>query len=511
MSIWLTPGRWRSQMLAFSVLAGFVLPGAAAQSDDSPGLRIEGNSIEIVFDPIFGKPVRWRSCYPDCKETNRELETVFVDASTKHGPLMISTKGSGAPALGPVSNTSLRETGSSTVVEFTNRLPGTNGVLVQRYEVPQTGYLVRYQADFRNAGDYGLSLGYRIATGSQFSPQPMPGFSSGYASVRRIVINQDESQQESDIQAMETLAAGDWAGVRSRFWALLARSDNASLQLGGEDPELVLYGKSQGQTRLDLEFYSGPVAAEELEAVGGGMSGLLFAHVWSWIKPLCHGLKWILALLLPLVGHAGLAIMLLSLIVKILMYPLTYLAERWQSQVNEIQARLQPALEKAKAGYKGEERHERILAAYRDQGVHPLFAMKSLFGYMIQIPVFIAAFAMLGENIALAEVQWLWVDDLSRPDALFAMPFSIPFFGSNFNLLPLVMTLLSIVAAIRHVDPLLTDEMLRSQRHRLYFLSALFFVLFYTFPAGMVLYWTTNNLLHVLGSEVANLRRRASR
>ena len=196
--------------------------------------------------------------------------------------------------------------------------------------------------------------------------------------------------------------------------------------------------------------------------------------------------------------------MLLSIVVKLLMYPLTRLAEKWQSQVNQIHARLQPALEQARHGFKGEERHERVLAVYRDQNVHPLYTMKSLFGYLIQIPVFIAAFAMLGENIALAEVSWLWIEDLSRPDALGALPVYLPFFGSDFNVLPVIMTALSFLAAMTHRDDHLTAALLSSQKRRLYCLSILFFVLFYTFQAGMVLYWTTNNLLHLIASWVAN-------
>ena len=57
---------------------------------------------------------------------------------------------------------------------------------------------------------------------------------------------------------------------------------------------------------------------------------------------------------------------------------------------------------------------------------------------------------MLGENFALAETPWLWIDDLSRPDAVASLPFSLPFFGGELNLLPFIMTALTLVAAILH-------------------------------------------------------------
>ena len=109
---------------------------------------------------------------------------------------------------------------------------------------------------------------------------------------------------------------------------------------------------------------------------------------------------------------------------------------------------------KAKAGFKGEERHERVLAAYRDQDVHPLFAMKSLFGYLIQIPRVYCSLRHAGREHRAGGGTDGCGSTICRARTLFlALPFSIPFFGGDFNLLPLLMTLLSVVAAIRHDRP----------------------------------------------------------
>jgi len=68
------------------------------------------------------------------------------------------------------------------------------------------------------------------------------------------------------------------------------------------------------------------------------------------------------------------------------------------------------------------------VALYREQGVHPLYTLKSLFGFLIQIPVFIAVFDMLAEDFDLYRVSFLWIQDLSRPDALLRLPVCLPFF-----------------------------------------------------------------------------------
>jgi membrane protein insertase Oxa1/YidC/SpoIIIJ len=118
----------------------------------------------------------------------------------------------------------------------------------------------------------------------------------------------------------------------------------------------------------------------------------------------------------------------------------------------------------------------------------------------VVVPVFIGAFDMLAENIHLLNTGFLWITDLSRPDDLFGLPFRLPFFGAEFNLLPVLMTGLSFIASWLH-NPLALNAQLRGRQVRnMILLAVAFFLLFYTFPAGMVLYWTTNNLISVIKS-----------
>ena len=150
-----------------------------------------------------------------------------------------------------------------------------------------------------------------------------------------------------------------------------------------------------------------------------------------------------------------------------------------------------------KQQFRGEEAHNRTLQVYRDEGVHPLFTLKSLAGFAIQVPMFIAAFDMLADNFALSGARFLWIDDLAAPDRLVALPVALPFFGGHLNLLPVLMTLVTVLSALTQRDDSLTPALLRRQRRQLYFMAGGFFLLFYTFPAGMVLYWTANNVWHL--------------
>jgi membrane protein insertase Oxa1/YidC/SpoIIIJ len=137
-----------------------------------------------------------------------------------------------------------------------------------------------------------------------------------------------------------------------------------------------------------------------------------------------------------------------------------------------------------------------------------LYTFKSAAGFMIQIPIFIAAFDMLAENFALNEIAFLWISDLAKPDSLTGLPFVMPFFGGSLNLLPFLMTGLSLLAAWLQSEDTLSPALQRQQTVRLYLMGAVFFVLFYTFPAGMVLYWTASNLFHLLKVELGRLFKR---
>ncbi|MGI9308765.1 MAG: YidC/Oxa1 family membrane protein insertase [Gammaproteobacteria bacterium] len=344
-----------------------------------------------------------------------------------------------------------------------------------------------------------------IATGEGFIPEQLPGFGSFYSSVNVVSVSsagQIRYEPGDEPQVAVTAAAGEWFGVRNRFWAWLWQSaeDPFSVEIDQsiENQPVLRFRPPAGSQRLSFHVYAGPVARAELLEVAPELGELLFAALWDWLRLLCTGMLLLLEGIHGLVGNYGVAIILLSLAVKVLMWPLTAVADRWQAQVNAIQSRLKPALDEIKANYKGEEAHDRTLAVYREHGVHPMYTFKSLAGFLIQIPVFIAAFDMLGENFALGQAEFLWVADLAKPDRWALLPWALPFFGQHLNLLPFLMTILSTVAAWLQRDASLSPELMRQQQIRLYLMAAAFFVLFYTFPAGMVLYWASNNLFHLL-------------
>lgn len=501
-------------MRALAWLLVLVSAGAAAET-----IVLEGGRQRIGIGLQGGLPQEWLSCADPCPAAPPAASSPAHQQLLRAGPgggtlrFVVPGDAAATAAINALEyDAVVREEAGRVTVVLTSKAT-TGGVpLVQRYEFD------------REARTLAMTLqlppraALRLAAGRDLVPEELPGFGGFYSNARAVVVAGDGQETVADEGAEATsareLPAGDWAGVRSRFWTLLLRADRALLldasEPSPEEPELTLRPEDGAGGALALTFYAGPVAAGELAQAAPELEGMLYAVLWRPLRWLSFGLQWILDRWQDLVGHAGLAILLLSLTVKLLMAPLIMIAERWQADVNRIRSLLEPELAAIRREFRGEEAHNRTLAVYRRHGVSHFYTFRSLAGFMIQIPVFIAAFDMLGENFRLSGEGFLWIADLAAPDRFLALPMVLPFFGGHINLLPLVMTLFTVLAARWQEEASLAPALRHGQRLRLYAMAGLFLLLLYTFPAGMVLYWTANNFWHLLRVAWDRLSARGS-
>lgn len=460
-------------------------------------MTVDAGHSEIVFDTEAGVPLSWQVCQSLCAEADVRRSDLFTPGD---GYFRLKD------ARGESQAYTLRteENAEYVSVFFTN----ADAQVV--YRISRTEPTVDMELPA------GISL--ELATGEGFVPDPLPGIGSVYTHVRGVQVS-EEGQASYDFVSAQpsatnelTAAPGNWTGLRSRYWALLFepldKATPAEITYRGEDRPVFELLTAANDESHSLRLYAGPIEWRTMRDVSPVLSEMLFAALWDFLRWLTFGMMILLDWLYALVGNYGIAIILLSLSAKILMLPLTMLADRWQSEVNRIQTLLKPELDEIKNKYKGEEAHEKTLAVYKKHDVSMFYTFKSAAGFLIQIPVFIAAFDMLAENIALNEVAFLWITDLARPDAVAELPFVLPFFGGWLNLLPFLMTALSVLAAWLQSEDTLSDELQRQQSLRLYLMSAAFFILFYTFPAGMVLYWTSSNFFHLVKVESGRLFKR---
>jgi YidC/Oxa1 family membrane protein insertase len=184
--------------------------------------------------------------------------------------------------------------------------------------------------------------------------------------------------------------------------------------------------------------------------------------------------------------ETGLSIICVSGAFSVLCLPLYLVAEKWQEIERNVQQQLAPKIEKIKAAFKGDERYMVLSTYYRQNHYHPIYAMRSTFGLLIQIPFFIAAYTYLSHLDALRGASFLFIKDLGKPDML------LPIAG-GINALPILMTLINCASGAIYTRGLAIKDKLQ-----LYGMALLFLVLLYNSPAGLVLYWTLNNVFSLV-------------
>lgn len=240
----------------------------------------------------------------------------------------------------------------------------------------------------------------------------------------------------------------------------------------------------QAATRT-FQVYVGPKEEKRLEAVGPALLGSIDLG-WSWVQPLTRFFHWMLSALHVFIPNYGFAIIVLTILVRIVTAPLT----TKQMKSMERMRALQPKLTELKEKFADDKQKqsEQMMALYKQEGVNPL---GGCFPMLLQLPVFIGLFYSLRSSIALRQAPFVgWIDDLSAPEALF----NIPVLDLPLRVLPLIMGASMLVqqkiTPVQSMDP-------AQQKMMTIVMPIMMTVLFYQFPSGLVLYWMVSNVLAI--------------
>ena len=188
-----------------------------------------------------------------------------------------------------------------------------------------------------------------------------------------------------------------------------------------------------------------------------------------------------------LFGNTGIAIIGVSFTVTLLCLPLYIVAEHWQQVQRDTENKLKPGIDRIKAVFKGDEQYMILNTFYKQNHYHPMMALRSSFGLLIQVPFFMAAYNCLSSLPALQGQSFLFIKDMAKPDALFSI-------GSfDINILPIAMTVINIIAGAIY-----TKGFAFKDKAQIYGMALLFLVILYTSQSGLVLYWTMNNVFSLV-------------
>lgn len=242
-----------------------------------------------------------------------------------------------------------------------------------------------------------------------------------------------------------------------------------------------------------FSYYVGPMKYSILKQLGRRQDRVMFRvwKGWDWFRAICITLLGILNSLYSLVPNYGIAIILLTLLIRIVFWPLTY---KMNINMKKLQA-LKPELDELQKKYKDNPRRlqREQLELYRKHKISPLGAAGCL-PVLLQMPVFIALFNVLRSAIELRFARFLWIKDLSMPEGLLVDVLPIPL-----NILPIIMTVTSYIQ--QKMTPSSGDQ---QQRQMMFFMPIFFLFLLYNMAAGLVLYWTVSQLVAILEFKLQN-------
>ena len=255
-----------------------------------------------------------------------------------------------------------------------------------------------------------------------------------------------------------------------------------------EVPALRGAGDDIAESRLEL--FIGPATVELVSGYGHDLDKGVDLGI-RWIRPLSSLVLTLMSWMHNIIPNYGVIIILFSIMTKLLFYPLSQKQTESMRKMQEIQ----PKLKELQAKYKDDKDklNQATMAMYKEEGVNPLAGCLPL---VVQMPVFFALYQGLSHTISLRGQPFVaWINDLSQPDALFQLPFEIPFLGGDFNVLPILMSL------AMYYQGKVTPTSGGGQMAAMTTMMPLIMVfIFYSMPSGLVLYWLVNTILQVYQS-----------
>ncbi len=291
-------------------------------------------------------------------------------------------------------------------------------------------------------------------------------------------------EKETPEKELERKGSVQWVALQDKYFlSVLMPKEGAAALAKTEDPKIVSAGVRMAApgsaSSVALQLYAGPKEYDILRSLGVGLEdmidfGWFIYGSWTIVKSVAKPIFYVLRFIHDYVGNYGVTIILLTCMIKLLFVPLQYKSYKSMKMMQLIQPKIKEVQEK----YKGDRDrlNKELMKLYRDQKVNPLGGFLPMF---LQMPVFISLFNVLYMTIDLRQAPFmLWVTDLSLQDPFYVLP-----------------VLMGVTMFIQQkITPNTMDP---TQAKIMLILPIGMTFLFINFPAGLVLYWLTNNTLTI--------------
>lgn len=299
----------------------------------------------------------------------------------------------------------------------------------------------------------------------------------------------------------------EWASVKNQFFASVLTSDAAGKEMLIEPVPAPASGNGParpgitgsagydfgtvpagGSESLELSYYVGPKEFKRLQALGNQQDAIMqYPPVFGFFSKLLLSFMYGIHGLVPSWGGS---IILMTICIKLLFWPLTAQASKSQKRMAKIQGPMSELKEKHKDN--PQKMQQETIKLFREHRINPVAGCLPI---LIQMPIFLGLFYMLRTASELRHEPFLWVSDLSQPDTVFELA------GLPINILPLIMGVTMFLQM--HMMPVSpTADPVQQKVFK--FMPLIFLVFLYNFSSGLVLYWTVQNLLTILQQRITN-------
>ena len=364
------------------------------------------------------------------------------------------------------------------------------GHVTMRFHDPVTHIAVEKQLKFHHDSYVvdvsfaieGVTESYDIGLGTNFGIVEWgDGFIGLIGSASQV---DNKIEKETPEKELERNGAVQWVALQDKYFlSVLIPKTGAAALAKTEDPKIVSAGvrmaASGGASSVALQLYAGPKEYDTLRSMNVGLEdmidfGWFIYGSWTIVKSVAKPIFYILRFLHEYINNYGVCIILLTVGVKLLFVPLQYKSYKSMKMMRLIQPKIKEVQEK----YKGDRDrlNKELMKLYREQKVNPLGGFLPMF---LQMPVFISLFNVLYMTIDLRQAPFmLWVTDLSLQDPYYVLPVLM---GASMFIQ-------------QKITPTTMDP---AQAKIMLVLPIGLTFLFINFPAGLVLYWLTNNTLTI--------------
>ncbi|RKY85069.1 hypothetical protein DRQ09_07775, partial [candidate division KSB1 bacterium] len=371
-------------------------------------------------------------------------------------------------------------------------------------------YPDRYDFDLKlklvNLSDFFGARSYYVIWGSGLSfTEKNPLYEIRYSKAYALMGTEIEKMDagKNTVEKSKALS-GDtrWVAVRNKYFtmAIIPREKygRGAVLKGVLRKETAVPQRKEYQVSLEMGYNMEPVHTDQFTVYLGPLSYKLIKGFsvklekimdfgWKYLRPLSKLIYHSLVLMYKVIPNYGFVIIVFAILLNIILYPLTMKSYK---SMKEMQV-LQPKLMELKEKYKGDPQrlNKETMKLYKEYGVNP---MGSCLPLLLQMPVFFALYPVFRSTIEFRGAKFIWwIKDLSSPDTVAKLPFSLPMYGNEVNVLPIIWVVTMFISQkMTMKDP--------KQKFMVYFMPIMMLLFFNRLSSGLVLYWTIFNLLSVL-------------